>query len=152
MKPDHYDSFAESYSTDNESSLFNAYYARPAMIKLAGDVNGHRILDAGCGSGPLSAALLAKGAIITGFDGSPAMIKLARQRLGENAELHVADLSQPLPFPDCFVVTGTTASQAAVDPVASTTSKRPCCWLGGRQRRGRATSPFSKIAMMVWMV
>ena len=100
MKPDHYDSFAESYSTDNESSLFNAYYARPAMIKLAGDVNGHRILDAGCGSGPLSAALLAKGAIITGFAGSPAMIKLARQRLGESADLHVADLSQPLPFAD----------------------------------------------------
>ena len=24
MKADHYDSFAESYSTDNESSLFNA--------------------------------------------------------------------------------------------------------------------------------
>src|SRR5215212_9772692 len=100
MKPDHYDSFAESYSTDNESSIFNAYYERPAMIDLAGDVNGRRILDADCGSGPLSAALLVKGAIVTGFDGSPAMVELARQRLGENAELHVADLSQPLPFPD----------------------------------------------------
>ncbi|MFD2765015.1 class I SAM-dependent methyltransferase [Micromonospora eburnea] len=100
MKADHYDSFAESYSTDNESNLINGYYERPAMINLAGDVNGHRILDAGCGSGPLSAALRAKGAIVTGFDSSPAMIELARQRLGENAALHVADLSQPLPFPD----------------------------------------------------
>jgi ubiquinone/menaquinone biosynthesis C-methylase UbiE len=70
------------------------------MIDLAGDVDGHRVLDAGCGSGPLSAALRAKGAIVTGFDSSPAMIKLAQQRLGENADLHVADLSQPLPFPD----------------------------------------------------
>jgi SAM-dependent methyltransferase len=70
------------------------------MIDLAGDVNGHRVLDAGCGSGPLSAALRAKGAIVTGFDGSPAMIKLARQRLGENADLHVADLGRPLPFAD----------------------------------------------------
>src|SRR5215207_7690714 len=100
MKADHYDGFAESYSMDNESSLFNAYYERPAMIDLAGDVNGHRVLDAGCGSGPLSAALLAKGAIVTGFDSSSAMVKLARQRLGENAALHVADLSQPLPFAD----------------------------------------------------
>lgn len=100
MKADHYDSFAESYSTDNEFSLLNAYYERPAMIDLAGDVNGHPVLDAGCGSGPLSAALLAKGAIVTGFDSSPAMIKLARQRLGENAALHIADLSQPLPFTD----------------------------------------------------
>jgi ubiquinone/menaquinone biosynthesis C-methylase UbiE len=100
MRADHYDSFAESYSTDNESSLFNAYYERPAIINLAGDVDGHRILDGGCGSGPLFAALRAKGAIVTGFDASPAMIELARQRLGENADLHVADLSRPLPFAD----------------------------------------------------
>jgi ubiquinone/menaquinone biosynthesis C-methylase UbiE len=100
MKADHYDSFAESYSTDNESSLFNAYYERPAMIDLAGDVDGRRVLDAGCGSGPLSAALHAKGAIVTGFDSSPAMVELARRRLGENAALHVADLRRVLPFPD----------------------------------------------------
>lgn len=98
MQPDHYDNFAESYSTDNESSLFNAYYERPAMIDLAGDVKERRILDAGCGSGPLAAALLAKGAIVTGFDSSPAMVELARRRLGADAELHVAELGQPLPF------------------------------------------------------
>lgn len=100
MKANHYDSFAESYSTDNESNLLNGYYERPAMINLAGDVNSHRVLDAGCGSGPLSAALRAKGAIVTGFDSSSAMVELARQRLGENAALLVADLSQPLPFAD----------------------------------------------------
>jgi SAM-dependent methyltransferase len=37
---------------------------------------------------------------VTGFDSSSAMVELARQRLGENAALHVADLSQPLPFAD----------------------------------------------------
>jgi len=100
MKADHYDSFAADYSAENESSLLNAYYERPAMIDLAGDVDGHRVLDAGCGSGPLSAALRAKGAIVTGFDGSPAMLELARQRLGDDAALHVADLSRPLPFAD----------------------------------------------------
>ncbi|WP_338037118.1 class I SAM-dependent methyltransferase [Natronosporangium hydrolyticum] len=70
------------------------------MIDLAGDVDGRRILDAGCGSGPLSAALRAKGAIMAGFDSSPAMVELARQRLGKDADLRVADLSQPLPFAD----------------------------------------------------
>jgi len=100
MKADHYDSFAADYSAENESSLLNAYYERPAMIDLAGDVDGRRVLDAGCGSGPLSAALRAKGAIVTGFDGSPAMLELARQRLGDDAALHVADLSRPLPFAD----------------------------------------------------
>ncbi|MFF2032025.1 class I SAM-dependent methyltransferase [Arthrobacter sp. NPDC058192] len=100
MNADHYDSFAESYSAENESSLLNAYYERPAMVGLAGDVFGHRVLDAGCGSGPLSAALGAKGAIMTGFDASPAMLELARQRLGATADLFVADLSKPLPFAD----------------------------------------------------
>jgi ubiquinone/menaquinone biosynthesis C-methylase UbiE len=100
VQPDHYDSFAESYSRENESSLFNAYYERPAMIDLAGDVSGRRVLDAGCGSGPLSAALRAKGATVTGFDSSPAMVELARQRLGKDAALHVADLGRPLPFAD----------------------------------------------------
>lgn len=47
-----YDSFAEAYSAENENNLVNAYYERPAMLALAGDVAGRRILDAGCGSGP----------------------------------------------------------------------------------------------------
>ena len=33
-----YDSFAEAYSADNEANLLNAYYERPAMLALAGDV------------------------------------------------------------------------------------------------------------------
>jgi SAM-dependent methyltransferase len=100
VKADHYDTFARSYSIDNESNLINAYYERPAMIALAGDVRGHRVLDAGCGSGPLSAALREKGAIVTSFDSSPAMVALARQRLGNDADLCVADLSEPLPLAD----------------------------------------------------
>lgn len=100
MKADHYDSFARSYSTDNESNLFNGYYERPAMIALAGDVHGRRVLDAGCGSGPLSEALRARGAIVAGFDSSAAMVELARERLGEDADLKVADISRSLPFAD----------------------------------------------------
>jgi len=95
-----YDSFAEAYSAENEASLLNAYYERPAMLALAGDVAGRRILDAGCGSGPLFAALRNRGAIVTGFDKSAAMVELARRRLGDGADLHVADLGGPLPFPD----------------------------------------------------
>src|SRR6476659_3085631 len=95
-----YDGFAAAYSASNENNLFNAYYARPEMIRLAGDVAGLEILDAGCGSGPLVEALRAKGAIVSGFDLSPAMVELARQRLGEDADVRVADLRAPLPYPD----------------------------------------------------
>ena len=95
-----YDEFAEAYSADNEVNLLNGHYERPAMLSLAGDVAGRRILDAGCGSGPLSAALRDRGAIMTGFDLSTAMIELARRRLGEDADLTVADLAKPLPYGD----------------------------------------------------
>lgn len=95
-----YDSFAEAYSAENDSSLANAYYERPAMLELAGDVAGRRILDAGCGSGPLFAALRDRGAVVTGVDASAGMLELARRRLGADADLRVADLADPLPFPD----------------------------------------------------
>ncbi|NLU67759.1 methyltransferase domain-containing protein [Streptomyces sp. HNM0574] len=95
-----YESFAAAYSAENENNLVNGYYARPAMVRLAGDVAGRRVLDAGCGSGPLTAALRERGAHVTGVDVSPAMLELARRRLGEDADLHLADLAGRLPFAD----------------------------------------------------
>ncbi len=95
-----YDMIAEGYAAENEMSLPNAYYERPAMLELAGDVTGRRILDAGCGSGPLFAALRDRGATVTGIDASAGMLELARRRLGADADLRVADLAGPLPFPD----------------------------------------------------
>jgi SAM-dependent methyltransferase len=95
-----YDSFAEAYSADTENNVVTAYYARPAIVALAGDVAGRRILDAGCGSGPLSAALRDRGAVVTGIDASAGMLALARRRLGDDAALHVVDLSDRLPFAD----------------------------------------------------
>ena len=61
-----YDGFARAYSAANEDNLLNAWYERPAMVELAGDVRGRRVLDAGCGSGPLTAALRDKGADASG--------------------------------------------------------------------------------------
>ncbi|MEU0990670.1 class I SAM-dependent methyltransferase [Streptomyces sp. NPDC005953] len=95
-----YNSFAEAYSAANESSLVNAYYARPGILALAGDVTDRRILDAGCGSGPISAALRDRGAVVTGIDASTEMLSLARRRLGDDAPLYLANLSDPLPFAD----------------------------------------------------
>jgi SAM-dependent methyltransferase len=97
---DAYNSFAEAYSAQSETSLFNGYYTLPAVVDLAGEVAGRRILDAGCGSGPIAAALRDRGATVTGFDSSAGMLELARRRLGPDADLHLADLSGPLPFPD----------------------------------------------------
>lgn len=70
------------------------------MLALAGDVAGRRILDAGCGAGPLSAALRDRGALVSGFDASAGMVEPARRRLGDDVDLRVADLGGPLPYTD----------------------------------------------------
>lgn len=100
MSADDYDGFASDYDEENAGSLLNAHYERPAVLALLGDLSGRRILDAGCGSGPLAAELVARGADVFGLDGSPAMVELARRRLGEVVPLTVHDLAEPLPYED----------------------------------------------------
>ncbi len=70
------------------------------MLRLLGDIAGLKVLDAGCGSGAHAAALIARGAIVTGIDKSRSMLALARERLGNTAELFEANLAAPLPFAD----------------------------------------------------
>ena len=56
---------------------------------------GETVIDAGCGSGRVTEALVARlpsGRVI-GVDQSASMIDAARERLGDRAELHVADLA-----------------------------------------------------------
>lgn len=95
-----YDSFAAAYNADNERNLLNAHYERPAMLDLAGDVEGLDILDIGCGAGPLAEKLLQRGARVCGFDLSAGMVDIARQRLGDQADLRVGSLADPLPYAD----------------------------------------------------
>jgi trans-aconitate 2-methyltransferase len=52
------------------------------------------VIDAGCGSGRVTEALLARvpGGRVIGVDVSASMVEAARDRLGDAVELHVADL------------------------------------------------------------
>lgn len=95
-----YDAVAEAYVEENDSSLLNEYYNQPAIRSLLGNVTGRHVLDAGCGSGPTLVDLIEGGASVVGIDGSPALIDIARHRLGPDVELRVADLGDPLPFDD----------------------------------------------------
>jgi ubiquinone/menaquinone biosynthesis C-methylase UbiE len=99
-KKNDYDRFARIYSHETEHNAFNALYERPESLRLMGDVAGLKVLDAGCGSGAHAAALLARGAIVTGIDKSSSMLALARERLGGAPTLSEADLATPLPFAD----------------------------------------------------
>jgi SAM-dependent methyltransferase len=83
---------ASTASADSEASLQNGYYTHPAIVNLAGDVAGRRILDAGCGSGPIAVKPRDRGATVAGFDSSAAMLALARKRLGPDTDLWPAGL------------------------------------------------------------
>jgi trans-aconitate methyltransferase len=48
------------------------------VVELLAPRAGERILDLGCGDGPLTARLAALGCRVTGVDGSPAMVAAAR--------------------------------------------------------------------------
>lgn len=103
MSANNYDAMAAAYSLDNENNAWNAGYERPAILAMAGDVTGLRVLDAGCGAGAHALALQAAGAEVEGCDLSSGLLALARQRLGESVPLRQVDLAQPLPYPDaCF--------------------------------------------------
>lgn len=100
MKTD-YDRMASSYESHAADSPYNAHYDRPAVLELVGEVAGKHVLDAGCGPGLYSEELIARGAEVVAVDGSPAMVELARKRLGDLAQVLQADLGKPLPFRVC---------------------------------------------------
>ena len=93
-----YDAMAADYAADNDDNAFNSGYERPATIALLGAVAGQRVLEVGCGAGPLTEWLVDQGATVTAVDISPAMLDLARARIGDGATFHLADLSSPLTF------------------------------------------------------
>lgn len=95
---DDYDSMGEVYADDADTDPMKVAYDRPAILAMAGDVRGKRVLDIGCATGALSAAFQERGARVVGVDLNPAFIERARARLGPAAELHVADLNVAMPF------------------------------------------------------
>ncbi|MEH7880154.1 class I SAM-dependent methyltransferase [Rhizobium laguerreae] len=100
MAENDYDAFAVAYDADNEVNAWNAYYERPAILALVGDAAGLSVLDAGCGGGAHAAALLERGAVVTGIDASAGMLEIAQRRLEGRARLLTADLNEALPFAD----------------------------------------------------
>lgn len=89
---------AAAYAAHNPVAPYNALYERPALLDLAGDVTGLDVLDLGCGPGVTTAALVTRGARVTGVDRSAALLEHARGL--SDAAFLVQDLADPLPFPD----------------------------------------------------
>jgi SAM-dependent methyltransferase len=91
-----YRDHADLYARVADSRLPNSGYDRPAILRLAGDLAGRRVLELGSAAGGLTELLVGSGATVLGLDREPAMVERARERLGDAARFDVADLEQPL--------------------------------------------------------
>ncbi|MFW9935439.1 MAG: class I SAM-dependent methyltransferase [Candidatus Thorarchaeota archaeon] len=95
---DAYETMAEEFNARIETKDYNAYLERPATLSLLPDVKGKHVLDAGCGPGFYTEILLTRDAIVTAIDVSPKMIEFTKQRIGNRAQIRLANLEDPLVF------------------------------------------------------
>lgn len=68
-------------------------------LKMFPPHKGMDVLDVGCGTGIQLASYQRAGCRVSGIDTSPAMLEVARRRLGEDAFLHLGDAAR-MPYPD----------------------------------------------------
>ena len=97
MSKVHYDKLAAKYDQHPHAT----YLAKlsPLIVARAEAWSADSVADVGCGTGSLMALLREAGLKVAGVDISSKMIELARDRLGEEADLRVAD-SESLPWED----------------------------------------------------
>jgi len=93
-----YDEVADTYVEDVKSNAYNAELEFPATSSLIPDVDGKRVLDAGCGTGFYTKWLVKQGADVLGIDVSDEMLSHAVEQVGDRAEFKQADLGEPLDF------------------------------------------------------
>lgn len=96
-----WDTNAEKWTKEVEPKrLFRPILIQNALDQLLeGNLGGKKFLDAGCGDGIHSSFFSSKGAQVVGIDGSPNMVRLAKQNFPD-LDFTVADLLNPLPFPN----------------------------------------------------
>src|SRR3989344_6168312 len=100
-----YDLSAEVYhnlrTKENPQGWFyNELLEMPSTLELLGNIKGKKILDFGCGTGIYAKLLTKKGAIVKGFDLSPAMLKIAKE---ENPKLNlILGSGYNIPFNEKF--------------------------------------------------
>jgi len=99
MSDDHYDALADDWR-DYTEVPWRAQVLWPTLDELLPDLDGKRVLDAGCGDGTHAAALADRGAEVVGVDASAGMVETARERYGDRVAFRRADLTEGLDLLD----------------------------------------------------
>lgn len=92
--------FYAQYLRDMEQEPFSFYHhlVVPQLLALVGEIEGLRVLDAGCGVGTVAIQLAERGAIVTAIDVAPRSIELAEEHYPHpHITYRALDLSHPLP-------------------------------------------------------
>jgi ubiquinone/menaquinone biosynthesis C-methylase UbiE len=87
-----YDSFAAVYDDFNHEYKYERWTGRLLEKAEAAGLAGNRLLDVACGTGLSFVPLLEHGWQVTGCDISPAMLEVARARVGDGVTLVTADM------------------------------------------------------------
>ena len=126
---------ARDWSELNEPHCAALYEAVFDAIGIDGSTE---LLDAGCGAGLALQIAAKRGATVTGFDASAALLEIAAERV-PGADLRRGDL-ESLPYRDgtFSTVTSFNAVQYAADPVAALRELR------------RVALPGSPVAVLSW--
>jgi len=74
-------------------------WTAPLLPRLRA-LRARRVLELGCGTGHDAARLAREGHEVVAVDFSRAAISRARVLHGEGADFRIADIAEPLPFPD----------------------------------------------------
>jgi SAM-dependent methyltransferase len=87
-----YDAYAPAYDDFNTGYMYERWTGR-LLAKAEGvGLHGNRLLDVGCGTGLSFIPMLDRGWMVTACDISPAMLELARAKVGDAAALLTADM------------------------------------------------------------
>ena len=96
-----YDAIADWYDELTRTAPLYRELILPAMLDLAGDVDGLDVLDLACGQGMVARELARRGASVTGVDISTGMLEIAR-RYERNEPLGVSYLEGNAESLDAF--------------------------------------------------
>lgn len=93
----HFDKSAKHYNTSFDGRFVKPMYQK--LLEALESLPEGKLLDVGCGNGNVLVEIKNKRLTLAGIDLSPAMIQIARERLGNHADLRVGD-AETLPFED----------------------------------------------------